>query len=367
MPTKKLHKWFAEHRRAFPWRDAPTPYQVWISEVMLQQTQAQRVVEYYTRWMEHFPDIAALASADELQVLKLWEGLGYYSRAKNLHKAAKVLIENGSGMLPADTAMLAKLPGLGPYTIAAIQCFAFHQRVIPLDANAIRVLSRWDAVRDDITKQQTRSHLTALGTNLLSKTAPWTTAEAIIELGALCCSKKPQCANCPLKSTCKAHKQNSTDRIPYTSKRVQYEKLERSVALILHDDRILIYRVPSNTIMAGLYEFPSFPFTRHLTTAIREELGLEVTPLRALSPVQHSYTRFRITLHATLFTTTTAVVPPNYLWHSLRDCLALPFSSGMRRLLQQLCGERQLALAQSNPSPIPLAAPYPFPNTLALF
>ena len=187
-----LLEWFEANKRVFPWREHPTPYRVWISEVMLQQTRAQVVVSYFDRWMKRFPNVEALAAAPIEEVIKIWEGLGYYSRARNLHKGAQEIVRKHGGRIPNTREALLELPGLGPYTAGAILSFGFHQRATAVDGNVLRVLSRFGWIAEDIGKIAARRKIEALAESLLDEKKPWVSAEALIELGATICLPQPR-------------------------------------------------------------------------------------------------------------------------------------------------------------------------------
>ena len=192
-----VQHWFLQSQRSFPWREDRSPYSVWISEVMLQQTQARVVIDYYQRWMKKFPDIEHLARAPLEEVIKQWEGLGYYVRARNLHKAAQYLVEHHQGIFPSSRELLEKIPGIGPYTVGAILSFAFHQKAAAVDGNVIRVLTRLFAMQEEVQTQSSKKWLWKCAENLLPEKEPWILVEGLIELGATVCTLKPKCSQCP--------------------------------------------------------------------------------------------------------------------------------------------------------------------------
>lgn len=199
---KALVEWFNKQKRPLPWRKNPSPYAVWVSEVMLQQTQVAVVIPYFQRWMERFPTIQALAESSIEDAIKQWEGLGYYARAKNLHAGAKQVVANFDGELPSKVEALSRIKGLGPYTVGAIRAFAFHERSAAVDGNVLRFLTRYFAIEEDIAKIGTQKKITALAESLLPEKEPWVFAEALIEFGATVCKKAPLCFECPLNKSC---------------------------------------------------------------------------------------------------------------------------------------------------------------------
>lgn len=334
-----LQEWFLSQQRDFPWRENPSPYAVWVSEVMLQQTQASVVTPYFLRWMKRFPTIKALANASIEEVLKEWEGLGYYSRARHLHAGARYVVENHEGQLPHDAHALKKIKGLGAYTIGAILSFAFHQKQAAVDGNVLRVLTRFYALTDDISKQTTVKKIQEMAQNLLPEEEPWVVVEALIELGATICSRSPKCTQCPLRAGCAAHKQGLANELPIKSVKTAVTQLHRAVALITHCDQILVKQEKEGNIMADLYEFPYFemelPDADPTTVSqwLREKLEIDTSWNGTLQQVKHSFTRFRATLFPHIFTTYQTKNVSGYQWLPIQQLTQLPFSAGHRRIL----------------------------------
>lgn len=335
---EKLRRWFLQNRRSFPWRENPSPYQVWVSEVMLQQTQASRVIGYYERWMELFPSIQHLAKASEEEVFKCWEGLGYYSRARSLHQAAIDLCNRYNGNLPTSKEELLSIKGLGPYTAGAIASFAFHQKAAAVDANVIRVLTRLFEITDDIAKTTTQKLLRNLAESLLPDEEPWVISEALIELGACICKQKPVCTQCPLKTYCASLKSGKMNDLPFTDRRTKYESLFREVAVITCGEFLLLRQGKKGQPCAGLFEFPYFEtgesglLPEDVEQKIAHEHGLQAMFQSYLEQQFHSYTRFRITLYPKLFEVTTTKQVEGCSWYSLDEIDKLTFSSGHRRI-----------------------------------
>lgn len=214
-----FHYWFEKNKRDFPWRRNPSPYEVWVSEMMLQQTRASVVVAYYERWIRRFPDVHALAKASRDEVLKAWEGLGYYSRARNLHDGARKIIEEFNGRLPFEKEKLKAIKGLGPYTIGAILAFGFQKNEAAVDGNVMRVLSRYFLIEDDLRSSRTQKMIWNRAERILER-GTYKTSEALIELGAtVCTAKKPVCVQCPLKRRCLAFAEGKQESLPNKSKK----------------------------------------------------------------------------------------------------------------------------------------------------
>jgi A/G-specific adenine glycosylase len=335
MEIETLIQWFNEVKRDFPWRKQTTPYGVWVSEVMLQQTQASVVVPYYLRFMERFPTVASLAEAPLAEVIKLWEGLGYYSRARNLHRGAIYVMKEYGGVLPSAESALLKIPGLGPYTVGAVRAFAFHQKAAAVDGNVIRVVSRLFAIEEDVCKTSTKKKILECTERLLPQNRPWIVTEALIELGATVCKKTPLCLECPMKSSCRAHAKGIEDRLPIKSDRVQVTPLNRLVALIQHRESFLMRQVPAGLLMEGLYEFPYFEEGDwdHAHEAFFEA---PMQLIRKMKPVIHSFTRYRATLNPVHWVVRDKKEVDGFVWKTLEEAKELPFSAGHRKILRAL-------------------------------
>lgn len=304
----RLLPWFARHQRNLPWRAEPrAPYAVWISEIMLQQTRVDTVIPYYERFLARFPDVATLAAAPRQAVLKAWENLGYYSRARNLHRTARLLMRDFAGKLPATQAELATLPGLGPYTAAAIASLAFGQPCAALDGNIIRVLARLLALPDDVALPATRRKLQRVADHLLVREQPGRTNEAWMELGALVCTPRaPRCTECPLRSVCRAARQPNPTIYPRRKKKMKVPHKVVGAAIILNRrNQILIaQRPPEKGMLAGLWEFPGGKqnpgetMPECIARELHEEMGLRLAVGPRLLVVHHAYSHFTIELHA---------------------------------------------------------------------
>lgn len=307
---RALCNWYQAHHRKLPWRDISDPYAIWVSEIMLQQTQVATVVPYYTQFLAKFPTLAALAKAPESAVLKAWEGLGYYSRARNLQKAARHVVETLNGQMPTTQEALQKLPGVGRYTAGAIASFAYGARAAILDGNVKRVLSRWWAIQDPIDTAATTHRLWQLAEAVVAATDdPATCNQALMELGALICvPESPRCLVCPVVDFCAAAKQGIQNQLPVRSPRPAVPKVEAVVGIIYgqgkHTNKILIQQRPSKGLLGGLWEFPGGkrdadePLEAALQRELQEELGVQVTDVVPLSaPAKHAYTHFKVTLH----------------------------------------------------------------------
>lgn len=333
MNIAALQSWFRASAREMPWRLNPSPYAVWVSEVMLQQTQVSVVIPYFESWMREFPTIDRLAEAPIERVIKQWEGLGYYARARNLHRGAQFVVKHYQGNLPMGEDELSAIPGIGPYTVGAIRSFAFRQKAVALDGNVERVISRLYALREDVKKVSVRKKLTSLVAALLDEKKPWQTMEALIELGALCCKKKPNCASCPLQKSCLAYQMNIANTLPYKPQRAKTTFISRHVEVFLHDGYVLVRKGKEGAIMADLWQFPYYDSPHE-----KESIALKQKPMSmaGLKRVKQSYTTFRVELEPTLYEIEKSVNVEGYIWKPISELLELPFCSGHRRVARQV-------------------------------
>ncbi len=344
-----LITWFEEEKRDLPWRHDPTPYQVWISEVMLQQTQIATVIPYYERWMRELPTLKHLAQAPLEHVIKLWEGLGYYSRARNLHSAAKYILEHHQGEIPQDPVLLAKIKGIGPYTLGAILSFAFHQRHPAVDGNVMRVLSRYFKIEADIGSPKTQRHIRDLAESILPHKQSWVMTEALIELGATVCKKVPNCLQCPLRTSCQAFRHGITAQLPYKSKKIKIKHLVRAVAVIHAQDKFLVRQVQEGQIMSGLHEFPymeieQLPFELpRLQSWIQEQLGLKTSYVQPLKETRHTFTTYQVKLLPFHFSCKTPLPVTQYKWLTMEELIQLAFPSGHRFIFSEIRTSHKLA------------------------
>ncbi|MDB2614083.1 A/G-specific adenine glycosylase [Chlamydiales bacterium] len=336
-----IKTWFLENRRPLPWRKETSPYYIWVSEVMLQQTQAKVVIPYFKKWMEVFPTIETLAEAPLEKVLKLWEGLGYYSRAKNLHLGAQFICTHFKGVIPKEAHLLNEIKGLGPYTIGAIRSFAFKERSAAVDGNVIRVLSRLFAISGEVSKRETQKTLWKLAESLLPENESHLVSEGLIELGALICKKKPLCNLCPLNHECAAYLHHTPTDFPHKKKGKKITQLYKSIALIQNNEAFLVKQIEEGTIMSGLTEFYSFEAEnlsiKKFQDTIQNELDIPLTFHQSLLETSHSYTRYKAHLTPYHFFTTSQKLTPGYHWKTINQLKQMPFSSGHRRIWESLC------------------------------
>lgn len=301
-----LPAWFLRNRRDLPWRKDRTPYRVWISELMLQQTRVDQAAPYFERWMTRFPDLAALAAARVDDVLKVWEGLGYYSRARRAHAVARVLIQKQGGRFPSTLEGLLALPGIGPYTAAAIGSLAFGLDAAVVDGNVIRVLARAFADDADVSSPAARRAFQARADALLPHGQAAVFNEAMMELGATVCTpRQPRCADCPLRKICRALAAGQVERYPAKKRRAAVPHKHVGAAVIVDArGRHLIAQRRDGELLGGLWEFPGGKqepgetIEQCIAREIREELGVEIAVGEHVITVKHAFSHFTMDLHA---------------------------------------------------------------------
>lgn len=305
MISQPLLEWYAIYARQLPWRDHPDPYAIWISEIMLQQTRVETVVDYFTIWMQAFPDIETLANSSEQDVLRLWEGLGYYSRARNIHKTARILQSEYDGRLPADLQTLQKLPGIGRYTAAAITSIAFGMDQAALDGNIRRILSRIFDISLPIRTPAAEKLFWQLAEQNLPAGQAGDYNQALMDLGAtICLPGKPRCLLCPLQPHCLAFERGVQEQRPVIPEKKPVPHYIVTAAILQREQRFLLAQRPANGLLGGLWEFPGGKQEENetlpdsLQREIMEELGCEVSVGAHFGEYQHAYTHFRVTLHA---------------------------------------------------------------------
>lgn len=288
--SELLLKWYDENARSLPWRGTKDPYRIWLSEIMLQQTRAEAVIRYYERFLNRFPDVFALAQAQQDDVLKLWEGLGYYSRARNLHAAAKHVAESG-GNFPETVEGLQALPGIGPYAARAIASIAYGACVPALDGNQMRVLSRVFAVERTL---KTPFDLQSEAMGCISSNRPGDHNQALMDLGsAICTPRNPRCISCPLSSACRAYAEGEAERYPLRPAPAVKREEARSILLLQTPDGFIIRRRDGQRLLGGLYEFPSAD--GHFTSAgikalLADEGYSDIDTPRPLPDAKHVFT-----------------------------------------------------------------------------
>ena len=353
-----LLDWFAHNARDLPWRRTLDPYAIWVSEIMLQQTQVKTVIPYWEHWMRELPDVAALAAAPEQRVLKLWEGLGYYTRVRNLHKAAQHIVAMHDGQFPRDFDAVLALPGVGRYTAGAISSIAFNAPTPILDGNVIRVLTRLFAIAENPRDKATNALLWQLATRLVEAAAPVThyalritplvisgpcsaLNQSLMELGATVCTpQNARCPACPVRAHCAAHREGRVDELPNLGPRAATAAREFHAFVMEHGGKFLAAQRPAGVVNAGLWEFPNLEVTgtRGTPAASLNQLLQVRARCEPLCEVKHSITRYRIAQRAfhIRLKQLPAGLGSQFRWLALLELHALPFSSAHKRILARL-------------------------------
>ncbi len=295
--TDVLMAWFDEHRREMPWRGSADPYHIWVSEMMLQQTQVATVEKYFRKWIKRFPDVSILANADLEDVLKVWEGLGYYTRARNFHKGAKYIIAHAKDKhapFPVNYEDWLKVPGVGPYTAAAVSSIAFGYPAAVVDGNVKRVMARLFCLDDSISTQKYHKMLFEIMNEGFHGHHPGWVNQAWMELGSLQCTPRPNCSNCPLNEHCCAYKNDQTADLPRKSEKKKIPTRYGAAFIIEKDDKVLMLRRPEEGFLGGLWEYPGFtlkePEPDYLRTFCNDH---KITIIEKISEtVRHTYSHF---------------------------------------------------------------------------
>ncbi len=299
-----LLEWYRKNRRDLPWRRTRDPYAIWISEAMLQQTRVETVIPYYERFLERFPDVFALASSDADELLGVWAGLGYYSRARNLRKAANVVVEQHAGQLPDSAEALRELPGIGRYTAGAVASIAFDRPEAIVDGNVARVLARLLEIREEIKSPAVQRQLWDEAAALARGPAPGDLNQALMELGATVCTpKSPDCKACPLRRRCAGLAAGDPESLPVKTKKPKPRAVEAVTGWLVRRGKVLAVRRPPHGLLGGLWELPGGDLAKKedpaagMLRALHEAIGLRSAAVERLGSVEHLFTHRRLRLH----------------------------------------------------------------------
>lgn len=344
-----LLTWFARSKRDLPWRRGYEPYEVWISEIMLQQTGMERAVSYFQKWITRFPSVPAVAEADLEEVLRLWEGLGYYNRARNIHKAAGIIRDEHQGRFPEEHKAILALPGVGKYTAGAIASIAFNQDIPLVDANVERVFARVFDIDTPVKSVRAGREIANLASALLPSGRAREFNEALMELGALVCRPgRPECALCPLQGMCESHRLGIVDERPIKSKKQEITHLHVASGVLVHQGRIFIQKRLEYGAWPGLWEFPGGRIEKGETpeeAVVREffeETEFQVVVRNPIRVIEHGYTRYRITLHTFYLSLSNGNCDPvlhaaeKYRWVRPEQFTMHAFPAGHRKLIDRL-------------------------------
>ncbi len=346
--SERLLQWYSRHKRDLPWRNNRDPYAIWVSEIMLQQTQVRIVIPYYHRFLKRFPDLATLAQASLDDVLKLWEGLGYYARARNLHGAARAIVQDRDGLLPDTYRGLLDIPGIGPYTAAAVASIAYDEACAVVDGNVVRVLARLLGINLPYSEKGAKAIYGNAADELLPQERAGDYNQALMELGALICTPvAPQCRRCPAQAVCKAHLTLPDPAVlPPKVKKKERPHHDIVVGVVWRAGRFLVHRRPARGLLGGLWEFPGGerrPGETAQTCAkrkIEEKFKIAVRVQEQLAVIQHGYTHFKITLYAFQCTFLSEQArPPEHVvvrWVTAAEAERLAFARSNQKILETL-------------------------------
>lgn len=335
---RQLLQWYDAHARVLPWRGVRDPYRTWVSETMLQQTRVETVIGYYQRFLERFPTVEALAEADQDEVLKLWEGLGYYSRARNLHKGAKQVMADFGGQIPSDVDTLRGISGIGPYTAGAISSIAFEQPVPAVDGNVIRVVSRLRGIRDNVGIPSVRRALEGEAAALVPDERPGDFNQALMDLGArICTPGTPACEQCPLRDVCDAFDADDAEELPVLPRKNPPRQLEYDVCLIFSGDRVLM-RQRTETMLHALWVYPmleEWHSPHELTDLIRRKLRLCTDECASEGEARHVFTHQVWNMHLySLHVSADAAAPEGWQFFTLEEMQRLTIPTAMKAPLR---------------------------------
>lgn len=345
--SHNLLTWYDANARLLPWRSFPTPYRVWVSEIMLQQTRVETVLPYFERFLTRFPDLESLSSANLEEVLRLWEGLGYYSRARNLHRAAQIVFSEQSGQIPAQAVELEQLPGIGHYTAAAIASIAFGEPAAAVDGNIKRIYSRILALQEALGSARFEKTIQKHAQAVLPTDRPGDFNQALMDLGSdLCLPRQPLCLACPVQNYCLAFSQGVQNDLPNRIKKAPVPHHEVCVAVIQFDGKVLLNQREQKGLLAGLWEFPGGKLEQSdnsLQDCVKRELleksGLEIAITEEIGVFKHAYTHYKITVHAwqaSMLSSPPLVLPENLHWVPTADLPAYPMGKVARLVADRI-------------------------------
>ncbi len=340
--SDRLLAWYDRHgRKDLPWKQTGDPYHIWVSEIMLQQTQVTTVIPYFQRFVERFPDIASLAKADLNEVLHFWTGLGYYARARNLHRAAAILLQQHGAEFPRDYDTVRRLPGIGRSTAGAILALAFDQRHAILDGNVRRILARQDAIGEPLNRRDAENRLWQLAEKFTPHLRVADYTQAMMDLGATVCRRaNPDCVQCPLNGSCQARRLGSPQDYPVTTRRKRLPVKSVKMLMIRNDHgQVLLQQRPPTGIWGGLWGFPECT-EKDVQCWCREELGLEISPELTWPVLRHTFSHFRLDITPiparVVGESIRAMEADDTVWYNLEQPDERGFAAPVKRLLEQL-------------------------------
>jgi A/G-specific adenine glycosylase len=349
LKTRKIQEnlidWYKKNHRKLPWRETKNPYYIWISEVMLQQTRVDTVIPYFLRFIDKFSNIESLSNADEEVVLKMWEGLGYYSRARNLHRGAKVIIKEYDGKMPDTLKEIKKIPGIGPYTAGAILSIAYNEAVPAVDGNVMRVFSRLFYIKEDIGENNTKKEMEKIGQMVVSKENPSFFNQGLMELGALICTPtSPKCVACPLFMECTGRKLMIQETLPIKKKKIKVKLVEMELAVVYKDEKILIMKRPTEGLLANLWALPSIEREKNMEEGesirleLEENYGMTIKNKKYLFEKQHIFThrKWKMKVYSFELIRDEKIDYPEIQWISLQEIKKYAFPTAFMKVLKNV-------------------------------
>ena len=339
--TTRLLTWYGHHGRSLPWRGDPKPYAIWVSEIMLQQTRVEAVIPFFEKWMVLFPTIKHLAKASDREVLTAWEGLGYYSRVRNLHKAAKLTIEKFKGKLPQNVEELRTLPGIGRYTAGAIASMAFGMDEATIDGNIRRVFAHVHDLVEPADSPTGEKILWELAAKYLPKGHAGDYNQALMDLGAtICLPKNPRCLICPVMKDCKARKAGSQEQRPILKSKKTIPHYISAAGVIIKNGRVLMAKRPTNGLLGGMWEFPNGRVdgdpAKGMIRTLEMAYGIKVYKNKSLETIKHAYTHFRVTVHPFLCNLITTGKLIKLRWIKIAELGEYPMGKIDRQIAKQI-------------------------------
>ena len=339
--------WQKQHgRHDLPWQKTRDPYRVWLSEIMLQQTQVGTVIPYYARFLERFPDIAHLAAADEDAVLQHWSGLGYYSRARNLHRAAKAIAEQHQGKFPQHFEQIVALPGIGRSTAAAISAFAFGKRFAILDGNVKRVLARYFGIEGYPGEKKIENSLWEKAESILPPSEIEVYTQAVMDLGASICSRsRPECSACPLQKGCVAFQDQRVSELPTRKAKKVIPVKQTGMLIMVHNGDVFLEKRPSKGIWGGLWSFPEMGMEQEAEKYSQEAFRVSAETVEILPILEHTFTHFKLLISPCLVTVrkpSNEATLPEGVWLAMEEAVDAAIPAPVRKLLLQIGGQVNL-------------------------
>lgn len=340
--TNDLVDWYEVNKRALPWRETRDPYKIWISEIMLQQTQVDTVIPYFQRFMAKYPTVQALAAADEHEVLKLWEGLGYYSRAQNLHTAAKMVVADFLGEIPDDKKAINQLKGVGPYTSGAILSIAFDQAQPAVDGNVFRVISRILNLHDNTSEGKTRKKFEAIVSELLKETKPSAFNQALMELGAMVCTPKtPQCLLCPVRDYCRGYEAGQVLNLPVKHKAKKQKRIDYMVLVLSNElGEFAIEKRPETGLLANMWQFPMLEgkdlSENKIRSVFQAQYGVDIALQQERYRLKHVFTHLIWQLNVVQAIVKDERDIQGLTFVSIKDLATYPISKSHQNIIERL-------------------------------